>query len=149
MSETIQSHLNHALSPEKVDRRLSTSHHTLPFFDLRVAPCWMHIMSPFELEIKEKIGPNPHYPTAIQNIGGMRNNRRVPGVQPLTQPILPVKRPKGAVDSSAFPRLTNYCFEYGNTRFPPKCHCDEKYGCRHTCCSTCGSCNHNSNVIFY
>jgi hypothetical protein len=114
----------------------------------------------FELEIANKISPHPHYPGPIHNIGGPRLGSccRIPGVQPLTQTIL------HHYTSPQTSSLTQYCFDYGNTRFPPKCNCDEKYDCNcHTrstrgrrcasqtgnCSSTCGSCNHNSNVIFY
>jgi hypothetical protein len=110
----------------------------------------------FELEIGNKISPYPHYPGPIHNIGGLHlgSHCRIPGVQPLTQTIL-----HHYTSPQARSSLTQYCFDYGNTRFPPKCNCDEKYDCNcqgrrcgtrtGNCSSTCGSCNHNSNVIFY
>lgn len=119
----------------------------------------------FELEIANKISPSPHYPGPIHNIGGLhhQNHCRIPGFQPLVQPIL---RPKTCVPHC----LTQHCFEYGNTRFPPTCECGDKYSCRsydkcyNSCCMAgwgkdscrgsncspnCGTCNHNSNVIFH
>lgn len=159
-------------------------------------PVWMsNIVNPsdlFESEIGNKIGPNPHYPGPIHNIGGLHvgSHCRIPGVQPFAQSIL---RPKTCMSHC----LTQHCYEYGNTRFPPTCECNDKYDCRSHCnttlttvegfhpsdcrtynkcypkkcgsntaqtckmsgwsssscdgnCSpTCGTCNHNSNVIFY
>jgi hypothetical protein len=118
-------------------------------------PYWMkNVVRPidsFELEISNKISPYPHYPGPIHNIGGLHlgSHCRIPGVQPLTQTIFHHYKASPTC-------LTQYCFDYGNTRFPPKCKCDEKYDCRSQCsnqngnCSlTCGSCNHNSNVIFH
>lgn len=140
-------------------------------------PQWMtNIVSPsdsFESEIGAKIGSYPHYPGPIRNVGGLHlgSHCRIPGVQPFVQSIL---RPNTCVPHC----LTQHCYEYGNTRFPPKCECDDKYDCRSyekcysspkcgsvgsetykttgwsksschgNCSSTCGTCNHNSNVIF-
>jgi hypothetical protein len=131
-------------------------------------PTWMvNIVRPvnsFESEISNKIGPYPHYPGPIHNIGGLRtsvSHCRIPGVQPFVQSIL---RPTTCIPHC----LTKHCFEYGNTRFAPTCGCGDKYDCRaynkvgncqmagwtkgscdnNNCSSTCGSCNHNSNVIF-
>lgn len=118
-----------------------------------IVPPWMQniISDSFESEIRNKIGSLPHYPKPIHNIGGLHVNShcRIPGVQPFTQL---------SIQKTCTPNcLTNYCFEYGNTRFPPSCECGEKYDCRTygKCCSrsncnaTCGSCNHNSNVIYH
>lgn len=137
-------------------------------------PYWMkNVVRPlnsFEFEINHKISPYPHYPGPIHNIGGLYygNSCRIPGVQPFLQTIL---QPNKCFSH----QTTNFCFEYGNAKFPPKCKCNEKYYCstktcelstfgesRHdrgveltrccnngNCSSTCGSCNHNSNVIFY
>lgn len=141
-----------------------------------IPPWMMNIVQPsdsFESEIANKIGPSPHYPGPIHNIGGLRvgSHCRIPGVQPpFVQSIL---RPKTCLPHC----LTKHCYEYGNTRFPPSCECDEKYNCRSfgrcyqqpakcgqsstlesckmagwsnsSCTATCGSCNHNSNVIYY
>lgn len=126
-------------------------------------PQWVQNMSGLGMEcaINSKIGPFPHYPGPIANIGGLRLNIaegqstlpacRIPGVQPFVQTVL---RPTTCKPNC----LTNHCFEYGNTRFPPTCECDEKYDCRNSfggsrcssnCQHTCGTCNHNSNVIYY
>jgi hypothetical protein len=119
-------------------------------------PPWMvnivHPNDSFESEIKGKLGPYPHYPGPIHNLGGlyMGSHCRIPGVQPLAQAFL---RPQTCVPNC----LTKHCYEYGNTRFPPKCECGDKYDCRSygkchqgsNCLSTCGGCNHNSNVINY
>jgi hypothetical protein len=164
-----------------------------------IIPPWMiniiHPSDSFESEIVNKIGPYPHYPGPIHNIGGLHTNWpegpingayapytgshcRIPGVQPFVQSIL---RPKTCVPHC----LTQHCYEYGNTRFPPNCKCNDKYDCRSygkchhysrcklkeafgcstqdscrmagwtksscggNCSPTCGSCNHNSNVINY
>jgi hypothetical protein len=119
----------------------------------------------FESSIANKIGHMPHYPGPISNFGGLRAAAqqswcRIPGVQPFTQTIL---RPNVCKPNC----LTNHCFEYGNTRFPPTCECGEKYdcdcksystcvksgwsknSCGSNCSHTCGTCNHNSNVIFH
>jgi hypothetical protein len=119
----------------------------------------------FDLEIANKLSPFPHYPGPIRAIGGLYHgpNCRIPGFQPLIQPIL---RPKTRVPNC----LTSHCYEYGNTRFPPMCECGDKYDCRSygkcynnscvvagwnrescsgNCSPTCGTCNHNSNVIFH
>jgi hypothetical protein len=141
----------------------------------------------FESEIGNKIGPYPHYPGPIHNIGGLHvgSHCRIPGVQPFMQSIL---RPQTCIPYC----LTKHCYEYGNTRFPPNCECNDKYDCRAygkcyhnsrcklkesfndscqpyetstqeackmagwtnlscggNCSPTCGTCNHNSNVINY
>ena len=133
-------------------------------------PSWManmvHPVDYFDSEINNKIGPQPHYPGPIHNIGGLHlgSNCRIPGVQPFVQSIL---RPKTRMSHC----LTQHCFEYGNTRFPPNCECGDKYSCKEqcktfnkcgyntsickmagwgssgNCAPTCGTCNHNSNVI--
>jgi len=79
----------------------------------------------FEPQILNKINHLPHYPGPIQNIGGLYigSHCRIPGVNPLIQPIL---RPKTCIPHC----LTRQCFEYGNTHFPPQCECDEKSDCR-------------------
>lgn len=173
-------------------------------------PPWMtNIVNPvdsFESEIENKLGPYPHYPGPIHNLGGLHihlpegqvmktdfvghsigSHCRIPGIQPFVQSIL---RPQTCMPHC----LTKHCYEYGNTRFPPNCECDDKYdcrsygkcnnnsrcklkesfsgcqptGCRETstqeacrmagwvksscggnCSPTCGTCNHNSNVINY
>ncbi|CCV01741.1 hypothetical protein IIV22_064L [Invertebrate iridescent virus 22] len=123
-------------------------------------PLWMtntvRPIDSFESEIVQKIGPNPHYPGPIHNIGGLhlKSYCRIPGVQPFVQSII---RPNVCIPHC----LTNHCFEYGTTtRFPSKCECGEKYDCRTygrcytnttstNCPLTCGTCNHNSNVINY
>jgi len=122
-----------------------------------ILPIWMkHMLHPsngsFEKQIFNKIDHKPHYPGPIHNIGGLYvgSHCRIPGVQPLIQPIL---RPKTCVPHC----LTKYCFEYGNTHFPPQCGCDEKHDCRSyqrcdgksNCSLNCGRCNHNSNVIYF
>ena len=128
-----------------------------------MSPWMANIVQPsdyFESEIGNKIGPYPHYAGPVHNIGGLHigSHCRIPGVQPFVQSIL---RPKTCVPHC----LTQHCYEYGNTRFPPKCECDDKYDCRSyssckmagwskgscggNCSSTCGTCNHNSNVIFH
>jgi len=93
----------------------------------------------FESAILDKMGPNIHYP------------------KPIACPIffkLALYDPITSSYNNA-PNLTNQCFEYGNTtRFPPYCNCHQKYSChQHNSCQncslTCGTCNHNSNVIFY
>lgn len=106
-------------------------------------PPWMMNMvrpsNSFEFEIQNKISSFPHYPGPIHSIGGLRVGKycRVPGVQPLAQTIL---RPKTCIPHC----LTNLCYEYGNTKFPPSCECDDtKNHCR-----PYTKCNHNSNVIF-
>lgn len=112
-------------------------------------PYWMkniiHPIDSFELEISNKISPYPHYPGPIHTIGGLHlgSHCRIPGVQPLVETIFHHY-------TSGYKPTSQYCFDYGNARFPPKCNCDEKYDCRFRNCSlTCGSCNHNSNVIFH
>lgn len=136
-------------------------------------PPWMwniiHPSNSFESEIGNKIGPNPHYPGPIHNLGGlhMGSHCRIPGVQPFVQSIL---RPTQSTSHC----LTKHCYEYGNTRFPPTCECNEKYDCKSynkcgcnstqkscnmagwsasscggNCSTTCGTCNHNSNVVNY
>jgi hypothetical protein len=88
----------------------------------------------FESAIWDKMGPNIHYP------------------KPIACPIFLVYNSTRACSSGQ--TLTNHCFEYGNTRFP-YCNCHQKYDCRcqhngcQNCSLTCGTCNHNSNVIFY
>ncbi|AHL67547.1 hypothetical protein DH26_gp052 [Chloriridovirus anopheles1] len=116
----------------------------------------------FESSIANKIGHMPHYPGPISNFGGLRDTQqswcRIPGVQPFTQTITT----KWLKQPNCSKRLTNHCFEYGNTRFPPTCECDEKYDCStcvksgwskkscgSNCSHTCSTCNHNSNVIFH
>lgn len=106
----------------------------------------------FEPQILNKISHLPHYPGPIQNIGGLYigTHCRIPGVSPLTQPIF---HPSTCVPHC----LSRLCFTYGNTKFPPQCECDEKPDCRSydscyqrgKCSPNCGSCNHNSNVIYY
>jgi hypothetical protein len=105
-------------------------------------PPWMtnmvHPSNTFELEIQNKISPFPHYPGPIHSIGGLRvgSQCRVPGVQPLVQTFL---RPK-----TCAPRcLTNFCYQYGNTRFPRSCACDDPK----SHCHKYTNCNHNENVI--
>lgn len=124
-------------------------------------PMWMvNIVRPFdsfESEIVSKIGPYPHYPGPIHNIGGLHNgsNCRIPGIQPFVQSII---RPQVCIPHC----LTKHCFEFGaTTRFPATCECNEKYDCRPfnkcyqskcsqgNCPSSCSGCNHNSNVINY
>lgn len=112
-------------------------------------PIWMsnivHPINSFELEIANKISPYPHYAGPIHNFGGLHIGSycRIPGVQPFKQQIL---RPKVCIPHY----LTKHCYEYGNTRFPPTCNCNEKYGCRCSklhCNRNC-SC-FNSCVIHY
>lgn len=153
-------------------------------------PSWMvnivHPSDSFESEIKNKLSLYPHYPGPIHNLGGLHigSHCRIPGVQPFVQSIL---RPKTCIPHC----LTQHCFEYGNTRFPPSCECNDKYDCKSygkcyhnskcklketfgcdvgvltstqqscrmagwsksscggNCSPTCGTCNHNSNVINY
>lgn len=123
---------------------------------LKNTPLWLDKMvqsyDSFEYEIGNKISSLTHYPGPIRNIGGLKveTQCRIPGIQPLTQTIL---RPATCIPHC----LTQHCFEYGNTRFPPKCECGDRYDCRSfskcysnsNCAPTCGTCNHNSNVIFY
>lgn len=110
--------------------------------------------SAFESAILNKIGPNIHYPRPIYNIGCPY--KKIPGFQPLKQTFFMVNNCKEKAC------LTNHCFEYGNAKFPPYCKCYQKYSCKEGCSSckegcsrssncslTCGTCNHNSNVIFY
>jgi hypothetical protein len=156
-------------------------------------PPWMmnivHPVDSFGSEIGNKLGPYPHYPGPIHNLGGLHigSHCRIPGVQPFVQSIL---RPQTCMPHC----LTKHCYEYGNTRFPPNCECNDKYDCRSygkcnndsrcklkesfggcqpsgcnetstqeacrmagwaksscggNCSPTCGTCNHNSNVINY
>jgi hypothetical protein len=102
-------------------------------------------------EIWSKINHSPHYPKPIQTLAKSEMWCRRPGLQPFTQSFLRQTAPRQN-------HLTNNCFEYGNTRFPPKCLCDQKYDCKGQCgtcgsasnCNpTCSTCNHNSNVIFF
>jgi hypothetical protein len=135
-------------------------------------PQWMmniiHPSDSFESEIANKISYYPHYAKPVYNIGGLHVGSycRIPGIQPFSQPIL---RPKTCIPHC----LTNHCFEYGNTRFPPYCDCNERHDCKSyrkcnrttlesckmagwsdsscegNCLPTCSSCNHNFNVIYY
>jgi len=117
------------------------------------SPMVLRTKESFETEINGKIGPYPHYPKPISILGGLYHgsNCRIPGVQPLIFPV-----PKG-LNQPFLQSLTRHCYEYGNTRFPPQCECGERYDCRShvvgsgcsNCNKTCGTCNHNSNVIFY
>lgn len=125
----------------------------------------VHPSDSFESEIVNKLGPYPHYPGPIHNLGGLHigSHCRIPGVQPFVQSIL---RPQTCIPHC----LTKHCYEYGNTRFPPNCECNDKYDCRSygkcysdsscgarikaggtggNCSPTCGTCNHNSSVINY
>jgi hypothetical protein len=85
----------------------------------------VNLSDSFESEIRNKISSFPNYPGPIHNIGGLYvgSNCRIPGVQPIIQPIL---RPNICIPHC----LTKQCYEYGNTRFPPYCECDEKTYCK-------------------
>lgn len=102
--------------------------------------------SAIEPAILNKISPNIHYPRPVYNIGCPY--KKIPGFQPLKQTFFMINNCKE-------PCLTDYCFDYGTARFPPYCKCYQKYSCKEGCkdnsnCPlTCGTCNHNSNVIFY
>jgi hypothetical protein len=118
--------------------------------------------SSFDAQILDKIGPYPHYPGPIANVGGLRVFEQVPisgttnGAQPLSlvgcrvPGLAPFRQIIVKVDGGRCPALSNHCFEYGNARFPASCSLNERAGCKYcnTCPSTCGSCNHNANVIF-
>ena len=98
----------------------------------------------FELEIANKISHFPHYPNCVKNLGGLYLNSycRIPGIQPFKYPMFYHPTTENC--------LSSFCFEYGKTRFPTRCDCNEKYGCfKNNCINSCGSCNHNSNVIYF
>lgn len=83
--------------------------------------------------IGEKIGFNQHYPDPIQNFGGLKigNDCRIPGVQPILQPIFIQESPR-------IPQLTDLCFDYGNTTFFCGCR-------RRRDRSRCRECNRECN----
>ena len=91
--------------------------------------------SSFDAQILDKIGPYPHYPGPIANVGGLRVFEqgaqlvgcRVPGLAPFRQIIV-------KVDGGRCPALSNHCFEYGNARFPASCSLNERAGCKY--CNT-------------
>jgi hypothetical protein len=100
-----------------------------------------------DLEINKKLGYLPHYPGSIQTQGFPKC--KIPG-------ILNICNSVSIVSPTQQQQLTNHCYEYGNTRFPPTCGCNEIYGCKSgcygkstKCMSTCGTCNHNECVIHF